>query len=311
MGYGDDNDQVDDEARKEAERVRNDLLRIVLGDRDLSGNGRMNRGRAVFVKDEILEKKKKKDESEQREAFKRAQEVLDRQLEDLQRQIEAIKRQIAEAKKDILDVEEQLRKKYGDNWEEKFRRGEADKNDRLYKEWAQKHERLDELEKKREELEESLDKLKEKANLIRTRNLTPDEEASQLDQLARDAKAVTLRFTRTQEDTKGPNASGLTLNESGNPLQDELFKGAIEKIDLLAVDRNREAKSSTLESSGFFAASLDGDGSYIKGIGEQGLTSQKAFKMAAGQATAAPESTPDAETRLTNNKTFEVKQTLS
>lgn len=292
MGYDNENDQVDDEARKEKERVETDLRRVSLGDRDLSGNGRMNRGRAVFVKDEILEKKKKKDESEQREAIKRAQEALDRHLEELQRQIEAIKRQIAEAKKDILDAEEQLRKKYGDNWEEKFRRGEADKNDRLYKDWLQKHERLNELEKRREELETRVETLKHDWSKART----PEEKQA----VVEDAKAATLWETRTWEDTKGPKTSGLTLSESANPLQDKMKEGE----DIL--DKTRTAKTDSLASSGFLAANMEGDGTYTKGIGEKGLTSQIAFNNASS-ITQEEGNRLKIETAIENNETLPAK----
>lgn len=140
--------------RANAEDAAN-RMRAALGGNTVTSNGRQIA--STKMDKSILsasEEKKNKEARDQREAFKRAQEALERALKALEEQLEAIKRQIAEAKKDILDVEEQLRKKYGDNWEEKFRRGEADKNDRLYQSWSRKHETLEELEKKYERIEE-------------------------------------------------------------------------------------------------------------------------------------------------------------
>jgi chromosome segregation ATPase len=301
MGINNDDNELLDTGRKEDERIRNDLMRVVLGDRDLSGNGRMNRGRAVFVKDEILEKKKKKDESEQREAIKRAQEALDRHLEELQRQIEAIKKQITEAKKDILDVEEQLRKKYGDNWEEKFRRGEADKNDRLYKEWAQKHERLDELEKKREEMETRVETLKQEWSKAKT----PKEKQA----VVADAKADVIWANRVMERVTPYSSVGVKEHELVSYAQDKLVQGQEITVEILQTQHNAIKNdadtffSAPTRASTSIAANIDGDGSYKKSIGREGLSSQKAFTSASNgtSSDSSPRRAEDQEPKVNVN----------
>lgn len=109
----DDNDLVDEEARKEGERVRTDLMRGIFGDRSLSsGNGRIDRGATVLAKNEILNKKKKEDEKAQSEAFKRAQEALERSLKALEEQLEEIREEIEkhrEAIKALGELREKIR----------------------------------------------------------------------------------------------------------------------------------------------------------------------------------------------------------
>lgn len=117
----DDNDLVDEEARKEGERVRNDLMRGIFGDRDIAaGNGRRNLNSKFLARNEILEKKKKEDEKAQSEAFTRAQEALERSLKALEEQLESIRDEIEGHRKSIEAIGE-LR--------ERIRNGTYNKND--------------------------------------------------------------------------------------------------------------------------------------------------------------------------------------
>lgn len=102
----DDNGLVDEEARKEGERVRTDLMRGIFGDRDLSsGNGRINRGAAVLAQNEILNKKKKEDEKAQSEAFKLAQKALEEHLKELGEELERLRKSL----RDLDELEDLIK----------------------------------------------------------------------------------------------------------------------------------------------------------------------------------------------------------
>lgn len=296
MGYDNENDQVDDEARKERERVETDLRRAVFGSDTSKNNSRLSRSpkteKAILIADE---KKKKEEESKTRETLKRAQEALDRHLEELQRQIDAIKRQIAEAKKDILDVEEQLRKKYGDNWEEKFRKGEADKNDRLYQEWSRKHEKIDELEKKYDKLEKQRESIKELRKELGTEGLTPKMRAK-IDELVENsdgrlmaAKSIDLLddTDKKMEAVESLGVSGATKDLARLSFQDENIYESAEEFTLDA-----PVKSTS------FAKSIDGNFGELAGLKES-------FRLKANGKNLLPEKSFGAETEVGTKATPE------
>jgi hypothetical protein len=295
MGYDNENDQVDDEARKEKGRVEADLMREALGRKS---DIRLERGskpyKATFI---AGEKKKKEEESKTRETLKRAQEALDRHLEELHRQIAELSRKIEKLEKEIETTEDRLENKFGKDWKERLKKGELDAADGDVHKYRQQQEQKDLLWKQREELREKVETVKEKYNNAET----PEQRQAVL----ADAKAVTLRFARTQEDTKGPKTSGLTLSETANPLQEKLQAGKDVEVPVA------QDKRGTVKSSSFLAADLEGDGSYTKGIGEKGLTSQNAFKIAASQTDETLTFEAKTAPRMANDKITEAKETLT
>lgn len=299
----DTEDQVDKISRDENARIRTDLMRGIFG---AMPTGRIERGGAVFAKNEILQKQREKDKEEQREAFKRAQEALERHLDELNKILAKIDERLNEIRK---------QKSALDQLEELYRRGKLDAQNaehiRLAREAGLTREQIEkdgdigklierlrkgldveetELEKQRKEVRKGIDKIKS----IRERGLPTEEEASQLSQVVRDAKAATLWETRTWEDTKGPQTSGLTLSESANPLQNKLAKGdevSAEVLDIQQSAIKADADmffSDPVGSSASIAANLDGDGSYKKSIGKEGLSSKEAFTTASNNADKEP-----------------------
>lgn len=119
MGYDNENDQVDDEARKEKERVETDLRRAVFGSDTNKNNSRLSRSlkteKAILIADE---KKKKEEESRTRETLKRAQEALEEHLRALDEELERLRK----ALRDLDELEDLIKA------------GKFDKNDNHHQE---------------------------------------------------------------------------------------------------------------------------------------------------------------------------------
>ncbi|HBR68777.1 MAG TPA: hypothetical protein DEA55_05310 [Rhodospirillaceae bacterium] len=286
-----DDDLVGKITRDVKARTDANLLGLSLGDRTLTDKGLMNIGRAVFVENKRQDDKKKKEEKERSEALKRVQEALEKHLAAIYEEIEKHRK--------AIEAIGELR--------EKIRNGTFNKDDKDTRSLLNRagidpadisddpQKAMDKLDRVQTEREKEIQKLEKEAETLRD-NFEKAETPEERQAVVADAKAVTLRFTRTQEDTKGPNASGLTLSETANPLQEKMKDGDE------GLDKIRTAEMNSLASSGFLAANMEGDGTYTKGIGEKGLTSQIAFNNASS-ISQEENNRPKLETEIEHNET--------
>lgn len=162
MGYDNETDQVDDEARKERERVETDLRRAVFGSDTSKNNSRLSRSpkteKAILIADE---KKKKEEESRTRETLKRAQEALEEHLRALDEELERLR-------KSLRDLDE---------LEDLIKAGKFDKNDSHHQELlrstgmsvddVQAPDALTRTEKQREAFRERVKEIEEKKEYIK------------------------------------------------------------------------------------------------------------------------------------------------
>ena len=299
----DDTDLVNAEALKQKARTDANLLGLSLGDRTLTDKGLMNIGRAVLVENKRQDDKKKKEEKERSEALKRVQEALEKHLAAIYEEIEKHHKAI-EA---IGELREKIRNgtfnKDDTDTRSLLNRAGIDPAD-ISNDPQKAREKLDRVQTEREKEIEILEKEAETLRNNFEKAKTPEEKAAVVE-ASKTSIAWKIRVSDVVEHQDSAVIKGKELAyQQQRKLEDKLISGkASESINITEA---RTAELGKLESSSFLAASLDGDGSYTKGIGEKGLTSQSAFTTAARQTDNKLPDSHEPETRQENNKGLEV-----
>lgn len=288
--------KVHDEAKNRDRTIHNRSI-----DENNPNEGSVGAGFRAFHqspgKENIAARRKKEaKDSMTRFVMKTAQESLEQLLDDLNKRITQLGKQIEELEEEMSATEKSMEEKFGADWEEKLKRGELDKNDPLVVQYLLQQQKMDDLQRQREKLREQVRTLEEEYNNAET----PEEKQAVLAK----AENGTLWESRTVEDTQGSKASGISLEESTDPLQEKLEKGKTGSEQVL------EAEFNAVGSSSFLAASLEGDSTYTKGIGEKGLSSQESFNRAShGNDVAKPTPADKPAIRHENNEAFSEKNT--
>ncbi len=170
-----DQDPVTAVARKEKELTRHDLERARDGNDLAETFGRQNIGPAIANK-QILENKKKEDEkfeSAVRQLLQQMREELERRLVELDRLIGETNAKIEVLRRELETTETLLEKQFGENWQEKLKRGELDPDDPLLRQWLMQQQQFKDYLERREKLVKERDDLERQITEIEGSNL-PD-----------------------------------------------------------------------------------------------------------------------------------------
>lgn len=199
-----DNDPVTAVSRKERALLRQDLERARGGDDLAEQFGRQNIGPAISSK-QVLENKKKEDEkfeNAMRQLLQQMREELARRLEKLDQHIAAANAKIEELREELETTERLLERQFGENWQEKLKRGEIDPGDPLLRQWLMQQEQLKDYLERRKELISERDDLEKQIKEIEGSGLSDDQKLDKM-------KAILDRGTSAgvQEIWRDTNAS--------------------------------------------------------------------------------------------------------
>ena len=294
MGLDNENDQVDDEARKEKGRVEADLMREALGRKS---DIRLERGskpyKAIFIADE---KKKKEEESRTRETLKRAQEALEEHLRALDEELERLR-------KSLRDLDE---------LEDLIKAGKFDKNDSHHQELlrstgmsvddVQAPDALTKIEEARKKLLEHMKEVERQKN--ESERLLNDFKSGKISQ--EDAR----EFEKNVETLREKRVEILALRKTDDALVQEssvaafkfdksgeaFVKGAI----LGGTNLGEESPELSFDSPVSFAKGLDGNAFKVAGL------SDNFAKQVKGESLSEPHKTidmtlPDLQTSVPKN----------